>query len=1241
MLRSYSALLRPDIRLHSQLSLLALVALVLLAGCGGASSSLPGSAGALQAESKSSNVAWPISLPRDAVQPWEQLTPAGVVQPVSEHASSAINGGSVFVPGVERFAEGGDVTDSGEASQLRSGVAGERGLSFAIYRLALAGEQPGVVSADANLLPLANGQRSSYYLGVSDYAAGRWEWHGPFSDNHIRLGRSAAGATGAGILRGSDYLSPLGNLFLAVLAYDAAAIDLVGVSANPGDTADVTAPQIPGGLTAAPVVGGIQLQWNGVLAPDLAGYRIYWSQTVFTDPHNPGVQQLDYLEGTTLHVLELPATGAHSVAVAAVDLSGNESAVSDVVTANALPGSAQQLVVTVDAASAMRGDPVTITATGAQAYTFDLDGDGVMDSANQTGINSADTTAAGLVRPAVFGTGADNTMTALGGVSVIVVANSRPVASAVATPSSGAAPLNVTLAGEAEDLEDDAAALTYSWDFNGDGIFEAGTDTLTPPVQAFAAPGLYNVKFRVMDSAGAWDVDTVSVLVNADPSNQPPQIAALGANPSLATPGTQVQFSSSATDPDGVISSYAWDFDNDGAAESSLQNPAHTFAAAGLYNVHLTVTDVSGASVSDLVSVSIEDNPANYPPVITQFGATPAGGDAPLAVSFDFDATDSDGSVAEFAIDYQNDGTFDFTSATSGTHNTNYNAQGFFTACLRVTDDLGATSRSFISIYATPVGANVSPVVTRFSAVPASGAAPLSVTFHFSGTDADGSLTEFAIDYEDNGSFDFTTAAAGSVSHDYSTLGLTNARLRVTDNDGATSSSYTSIFVSETDTNIPPVALLAADRTIALMGTSTAASIEFDASASYDPEGGALDYAFDFDGDGSFTSFSSDATLGGSYSAPGTYLTVVKVQDPAGKQSVGTMLVKVYRLNPQVIDTNANVADASAIVALSNTLSARIGCAYSDTAANDNLLFALCMDQAGSDWQAPYVLDANGGEFMSFVQGISQFSLAYYRDDDLFFKASQNDGSSFNINATVDTGAGDDVGNYCSALIVSSSPAISYHNETDGDLYYIRASNSSGSAWANPGVLVDGTGDTGEFTSLQIVGSRPAIAYYRRDTGNLVYVRASDTTGSAWGAPVKVDNSADDVGQYASMAIVNGNPAIAYWNLTTNSLRYVRATDSSGNAWGTPLTVITNTGKFCRLAVTNGRVVVFYSNASSSGIFFVESTDNLGSTWGGGRRIDAHGNGVNMSLTLMTNGQPLSAYQSSNAGAKVAVAKLE
>ncbi|MCA8950776.1 MAG: PKD domain-containing protein, partial [Planctomycetes bacterium] len=52
------------------------------------------------------------------------------------------------------------------------------------------------------------------------------------------------------------------------------------------------------------------------------------------------------------------------------------------------------------------------------------------------------------------------------------------------------------------------------------------------------------------------------------------------------------QDNSYSSDPGGVTS-WAWDFDNDGTVDSTLQNPVHTYTACGVYDVKLTVGDAS------------------------------------------------------------------------------------------------------------------------------------------------------------------------------------------------------------------------------------------------------------------------------------------------------------------------------------------------------------------------------------------------------------------------------------------------------------------------------------------------------------------------------------------------------------------------------------------------------------------------------------------------------------------------
>lgn len=99
------------------------------------------------------------------------------------------------------------------------------------------------------------------------------------------------------------------------------------------------------------------------------------------------------------------------------------------------------------------------------------------------------------------------------------------------------------------------------------------------------------------------DVSTFApVLVPSGGVNQPPS-----ANFSFTTTDLTATFTDASTDTDGVIASWAWDFGDSGT--STIQNPAHTYAAAGTYSVSLIVTDDDGATGSIGKSVTVTAPP--------------------------------------------------------------------------------------------------------------------------------------------------------------------------------------------------------------------------------------------------------------------------------------------------------------------------------------------------------------------------------------------------------------------------------------------------------------------------------------------------------------------------------------------------------------------------------------------------------------------------------------------------------
>jgi PKD repeat protein len=133
----------------------------------------------------------------------------------------------------------------------------------------------------------------------------------------------------------------------------------------------------------------------------------------------------------------------------------------------------------------------------------------------------------------------------------------------------------------------DGSISSRAWDF-GDPTSSTNTSTDANPSHTFATAGTYSVKLTVTDNGGA--TGTVTNQVTAG-SNAPPT-----ASFSLptCTAGTPCGFHSSSTDADGTIATTHWDFGDLESADGA--DATHTYAAAGAFNVTLTVTDDQGAT---------------------------------------------------------------------------------------------------------------------------------------------------------------------------------------------------------------------------------------------------------------------------------------------------------------------------------------------------------------------------------------------------------------------------------------------------------------------------------------------------------------------------------------------------------------------------------------------------------------------------------------------------------------------
>ncbi len=285
-----------------------------------------------------------------------------------------------------------------------------------------------------------------------------------------------------------------------------------------------------------------------------------------------------------------------------------------------------------------------------------------------------------------------------------------------------------------------------------------------------------------------------------------------------------------------------------------------------------------------------------------------------------------------------------------------------------------------------------------------------------------------------------------------------------------------------------------------------------------------------------------------------------------------------------------------------------------------------------AQWDAPITVATNAGQYTSMAIVNGHPAISFYQQSGLdlyYIRASNPSGSSWNLVEEVRVGAHWE-GKWNSLAIVDGRPAISYRRENPDDVMYIRADDINGEGWEAESVLVDGDGDSdGQYTSLVVVNGNPAICYYDifNENGNLKYVRATNATGSSWGTPVTPAGGDPDDGRYTSMLIVNGNPAICHYRETGFPM-FVRAIDEDGNQWGGNLYVDGNTnnaGQNTSMVVVNGNPAVCYRDLDDSSLKFNRAKDVNGADWSGSiETVDE--NDIGQTSMAIVDGFPAIAY---------------
>ncbi len=484
----------------------------------------------------------------------------------------------------------------------------------------------------------------------------------------------------------------------------------------------------------------------------------------------------------------------------------------------------------------------------------------------------------------------------------------------VAGVLTGVAPLTVNF----WDLSS-SGITARSWEFGTAGSIQTSTDK--NPSVTWTTPGTYTVALRVTNATGWRDIRSgehpvgnpgyVATTIQVNPPGAP--VASFTVDPASPPAGYEAKFSSTST---GVISTYLWDF-GDGTT-SAVKNTAHTYTIAGPYTVTLTV---SGPNGSNQVTQTVTVVPAAIPVAAFTTNYT-AAAFAPFAVKF----TDA-------STNFPTSWLWEFGDGHTSTERNPvhvFDVAGTYLINLTATNSAGSNKVS----NATPIVVNpTAKPLNAFTATPASGNAPLDVTFKdVSGSDATHSpATSWLWNFGDL----TTSTAQNPPVHTYTGAGTYTVTFTTTNAGGSNTTQQT--------VTVTPTALPVADFTF----NSTASVANGGTWAGFDIIAGGDAVWFNSTATNAPTSytwtFSDGATLTGknvnrAFSTAGTYWVLHTVGNSLGSATKLNFFVVKARTpgEPPVANFTMIQDGGTTFVAAPNTINVVVPATvnFTNTSAN-------------------------------------------------------------------------------------------------------------------------------------------------------------------------------------------------------------------------------------------------------------------------------------------------------------------
>lgn len=458
---------------------------------------------------------------------------------------------------------------------------------------------------------------------------------------------------------------------------------------------------------------------------------------------------------------------------------------------------------------------------------------------------------------------------------------SSPIKTTPESPLNLTSPVEVSFDGSGIPLDSSYKVISYTWDF-GDGNSGNGMSTAHTYTHKADGDGLYTVTLTVkyMDLKSGQQFDdeykTQVGIANEEAA------ASFTATPSSGEIPLKVHFDATGSyDPNGEITAYEWDMNNDGKYDDATgMETDYDFTLEGTYTVSLRVTDNNGDYSTTSQTIEAGSVGGLHAVITTSAGAN---GNYYVGTQYSFDGKLSQigtGKITKYTWNY-GDGTK--TDQSLSVKHT-FSKAGTYEVTLSVSDQDGNLDEATLEVTVIEEGNLPVAVITTTPAATAgtiTGAVPLAIKFSgTSSTDEDDDIVQYDWDFDSDDSID---DSGDTVSYTYPEVGTYTATLTVTDSVGNQDTATVGVTVT--------VQGIVADLQIDQTNGEVPLTVHFDASGSTYKEGSIVSYEYDF-GDGT-APYITGSSVTYKYNSVGNYTASVTVVGSDGKKATDTVEIVV------------------------------------------------------------------------------------------------------------------------------------------------------------------------------------------------------------------------------------------------------------------------------------------------------------------------------------------------------------